>query len=252
DGYTLIAGLSASRALNAGELTLGAFIEHGEGDYSTYNSFSNAASVHGKGDADYTGGGILAHLEFAETATGNLYAEASARAGKVKLDFSAKDLTDAFGRRAAYDTKSTYASAHAGLGYRLKLGESSSLKLYGQYLWSHQGGDTATLTTGEPVKFQSIDSRRTRLGARWDETLNPMVAFYAGAAWEHEYAGKAKADIYGYRLDTPDLQGDTGMAEVGVTLKPTPGKPLSLDVGIQGYTGKREGVTGSLKVNYAF
>ena len=28
--------------------------------------------------------------------------------------------------------------------------------------------------------------------------------------------------------------------------------PLSLDLGVQGYVGKREGVTGSLQIRYAF
>ncbi|MDR0737058.1 MAG: hypothetical protein LBF51_09575 [Zoogloeaceae bacterium] len=57
DGYILIAGLAAARSTNAGDLTLGAFLEHGEGDHDTSNSFANSASVHGKDDADYTGRG---------------------------------------------------------------------------------------------------------------------------------------------------------------------------------------------------
>ncbi|MDR1646436.1 MAG: autotransporter outer membrane beta-barrel domain-containing protein, partial [Zoogloeaceae bacterium] len=235
-----------------GDLTLGAFIEHGEGDYDTHNSFANAASVHGKGDADYTGGGLLAQLAFNATERGHLYTEASARFGKVKLDFNTRDLFDHLGRRAAFDSDSRYVSAHAGLGYVLKLNERSTLKLYGQYLWSRQGSDTVQLTTGEPVKFAAIDSHRTRLGARWNQNIATSANLYLGAAWEHEYDGKAKASIHGHRLDTPELKGDTGMLEAGFTLNPTAAKPLTLDIGIQGYAGKREGVTGSVRANYRF
>ena len=51
---------------------------------------------------------------------------------------------------------------------------------------------------------------------------------------------------------TPDLIGGTGMGELGVTLKPSKDLPLSFDLGIQGYVGKREGVTGSLQVRWEF
>ncbi|GHU19659.1 hypothetical protein FACS189475_07250 [Betaproteobacteria bacterium] len=43
------------------------------------------------------------------------------------------------------------------------------------------------------------------------------------------------------------------MLELGVTLNPTATNPAwTLDFGVQGYTGKREGVTGSLKARYNF
>ncbi|MDR3158546.1 MAG: hypothetical protein LBU11_05970, partial [Zoogloeaceae bacterium] len=90
------------------------------------------------------------------------------------------------------------------------------------------------------------------LGARWSLDMTQAARFYLGAAWEREYDGKAKASAHGYRLPTPGLAGNTGFAEAGFTLNPTSAKPLTLDVGLQGYTGKREGVTGSLRMNYAF
>jgi hypothetical protein len=152
-----------------------------------------------------------------------------------------------FGRRAAYDAKSTYTGAHVGLGYRLKLNDASALKLYGQYLWSHQDGDTVTLTTGEPVKFKAIDSRCARLGAKRDFAVSNTTNFHAGAAWEHEYAGKAKATIHGYRLDTPELEGDTGVVELGVAIKPAQNHPLALDVAVQGYTRAEGRCDGQLK-----
>jgi outer membrane autotransporter protein len=250
DGYTLVAGLALTGIANARTFTLGAFIEHGEGDYDTANSFANAASVHGKGDADYTGGGLLAHLTFNETERGHFYTEASARLGKVELDFNTRDLIDVFGRRAAYDSTARYVSAHAGLGYLGKLSESSRLKLYGQVLWSRQGADTVRLTTGEPVKFQAVDSQRIRLGARWNYAVSQNSQLTLGAAWEHEFDGEAKASIHGYRLDTPKLSGNTASIETGFTLNP--GKPLSVDVGLQGYAGRREGGAGSFRVNYKF
>ncbi|GHU14905.1 membrane protein [Betaproteobacteria bacterium] len=250
DGYTLLAGLAATTPTPTGDLTAAAFIEHGEGDYDSYNSFANAAKVHGKGDTKYTGAGILARFALNETP---LYFDASIRSGKVKTDFSG-NLFDTFGRAAAYDAKSTYVSAHVGLGYVITLTEQSKLDVYGQYLWSHQNGDTVKLTTGETVKFEDVDSQRTRLGAKWHHALNAKTTAYVGAAWEHEYDGKAKASTNGFAIDAPKLKGDTGLLEAGLTLTPTAANKQgwSLDLGVQGYAGKREGVTGSVRARYRF
>jgi hypothetical protein len=55
-----------------------------------------------------------------------------------------------------------------------------------------------------------------------------------------------------YAIDAPKLRGGTGLGEIGLSLKPSPALPLSLDIGVQGYTGKREGVTGALQVKWEF
>ncbi|GHU09734.1 hypothetical protein FACS1894158_19110 [Betaproteobacteria bacterium] len=75
---------------------------------------------------------------------------------------------------------------------------------------------------------------------------------YIGLAWEHEFDGKAKATAYGSAIDTPKLKGDTGIIELGLTVKPSATKPLTVNFGVQGYVGKREGMSGSLKVEYRF
>jgi hypothetical protein len=42
------------------------------------------------------------------------------------------------------------------------------------------------------------------------------------------------------------------MGELGLTWKPSKTLPLSFDLGVQGYAGKREGVAGSLQVKFEF
>ncbi|GHU13398.1 membrane protein [Betaproteobacteria bacterium] len=251
DGYTLLAGLAGTQDTGAGKLTAAAFIEHGKGDYTSHNSFTNAASVRGNGDTEYTGAGVLAHLTLNPSTTAQPYLDASLRSGQVKTDFGGHFINGTT-LHSAYNAKSTYVSAHVGAGYVLKLSEQSKLDVYGQYLWSHQDGDTVKLTTGETVKFKDVASQRTRLGTKWDYALTPTTTAWLGAAWEHEYDGKANASIYGYKLDAPKLKGDTGLLEIGLTLTPSAEKGWSLDVGVQGYTGKREGVTGNVKAGYRF
>jgi hypothetical protein len=48
------------------------------------------------------------------------------------------------------------------------------------------------------------------------------------------------------------LNGDTGIGELGLVVAPSKGLPVSCDVGIQGYVGERQGVTGSLQIRYEF
>ena len=46
--------------------------------------------------------------------------------------------------------------------------------------------------------------------------------------------------------------GNTGIGELGISLTPSADLPLTIDLGVQGYTGKHEGVTGSLMVKWEF
>ena len=241
DSVSLIAGLSWGMNAAAGRVTLGAFIEYGDGSYDTYNSFADAASVHGKGDLRHTGGGVLGRFDLDNGA----YVEGSVRGGALSNKFRSSDL----GR---YKTDSAYYGAHAGAGYVLPIDAASSVDVYGKYFWTRVEGDSATLTTGDPVKFKDADSSRLRLGARYRFAVNDTVTPYAGLAWEHEFDAKVKGAAYGYAIDRPSLDGDTGIGEVGVTVKPSRAMPLSVDVGVQGYTGKRDGWTGSLLLRYAF
>ena len=48
------------------------------------------------------------------------------------------------------------------------------------------------------------------------------------------------------------MKGDTGVGELGLVYTPSASLPLSFDLGVQGYVGKREGLTGSLPATYEF
>ncbi|MDR0737053.1 MAG: autotransporter domain-containing protein [Zoogloeaceae bacterium] len=242
-GYHLLAGLGAGGSGSAGNFTLGAFFEGGDGDYDTRNSFANS-TVKGDGDARYYGAGILGRFDFA----GNFYLDGSLRAGRVENDFSAV----LNGRRSKYESESLYTSLHAGLGYLWQLSGKNTLDVNAQYLWTRQDGDSATLSTGHRIRFDAADSERLRIGARFSTAMNERANFYAGAAWEREFDGKIDATINGYRIDAPELKGNTGIAEIGFTLKPASNSPLSLEAGLQAYGGQRDGASGAVKVNYRF
>ena len=87
---------------------------------------------------------------------------------------------------------------------------------------------------------------------RFSCKVSERFAPYVGAAWEREFDGRARAYAGGFAIDAPSLRGDTGIGELGLTLTPSASLPLSFDLGVLGYTGKREGVTGSLQVKIVF
>ena len=78
------------------------------------------------------------------------------------------------------------------------------------------------------------------------------VSAYIGAAWEHEFEGVSDSSVFGYDIDSPKIRGDSGRGEIGLRFTPTDDLPLTVDIGVQGYAGKKEGVTGSLFVQYEF
>ena len=249
-GVSLMAGLSKEADLSIGRLTAGVFAEYGSGSYDTFNGFASG-DVRGHGDSDYIGGGLLGHTDFHTTGPGHAYAEASARFGSAHTGFDSADLISG-GVAAGYDASSLYAGASAAVGYVWTIGEATTIDISGKYLWSRLGGDSVRLTTGETVDFDAVTSERTRLGVRVSYALSNEVTPYAGAAWEHEFDGKARATTNGLAIDAPSLHGDTGILEAGLTLTPSDDLPLSIDLGLQGFVGQREGVAGSFQARLAF
>ena len=243
DGYSLLAGLSYGVGLSAGKLALGAFFEYGSGDFNTSNSLPGG-KLKGSGDTEYLGGGLLARFDHAGGEAGHFYTEGSLRFGKAETEFSSRALN------ARYDIEGGYFGVHLGAGYVWKLSDRANLDLYGKYLWSHQKGDNVRLSSGDPVKFDDVDSHRLRIGARIDWQATDRVSPYAGLAYEHEFDGEAKATAHGYPIEAPDLKGSTGIGELGVSFRA--GQYVTLEAGAQAYAGKRDGVTGSLKLKIEF
>jgi hypothetical protein len=251
-GVSVIAGLALGADLPPGRLTLGAFFEGGWGSYNSFNSFSGDASVDGDGDTSYVGGGILGRLDTAPLGPGKAYVEASGRMGNSSTDFSSSDLRDEdTGAHARYDTDGTYYGLHAGIGYVWRITDAASLDLSGKYFWTHREGDIVRID-GDRFKFDSLDSHRLRAGGRFSFAATDHIVPYVGAAYEHELDGKADASTHGYSISSPDLSGATGIGELGVTLLGRQSAPLSVDLGVQGYTGVRQGVTGSLQLKLEF
>ena len=215
------------------------FVEYGRGTYDSYLD----DGTHGSGKISYIGAGILGKL----TQKDDLWLEGSLRAGRAKSDYSA----NLSGTAASYDGSNTYYGAHLGAGKTFAIKEDSSIDAYARYFWSHQNSMTATLNTGDLYEFGSVNSQRLRLGLRYSLKDKTTGEFYAGLAWEHEFAGKAGATYQGDAAPSPSLKGSSYMLELGYRFMPENSR-VSYDLHLNGWQGQRKGITGGASVKWAF
>jgi outer membrane autotransporter protein len=235
----------AGAAARAGKVTAGAFFEWGDGRADTYNRLASR-SVKGKDSLRYYGLGALGQWGEAD----GFHAEGSLRAGRASNEFSSGDFLAAGApSRASYTLRTHYYSAHAGAGYAQALGRGA-LDLYGQALYTRQGGGTARLPSGESLKFSPAESKRLRLGLRYAYDIVPGVRPYAGLAWEHESGGKAKVASNGRALEAARLKGSSASGELGIGVTPQAARDLSFEAGVTAHAGRREGVAASARVTY--
>ena len=240
NGWSGIVGIGKT---NANGLTVGAFFENGEGNYSTHNDY-NAQYIRGDGEANYNGGGLLVRKDNAN----GVYAEASLRAGNLQNELrnavrNGQDLT-------GYDVDTFYYGAHIGIGKVIPRGaDGDSLDVYGKFIYTHHDGETFDVG-GTPTKFDSVESERLRLGFRLNEVQTNKLNMYYGAAWEYEFNGDAHDKIASFDLETPSLEGSTVIGEIGAHYKAS--DKWSFDLNGRAYTGQREGFSGSVQANYSF
>ena len=240
NGWSGIVGVGKT---NANGLTVGAFFENGTGNYRTYNTVNNDF-MRGDGEATYNGGGFLVRKDN----TNGVYTEASLRAGNLQNELR-KAVRGSEGL-TGYDVDTFYYGAHVGVGKIIPRGnEGDSIDVYGKFIYTHHDSENFKID-GSDFHFDSVDSERLRLGFRINEVQSNKLSMYYGAAWEYEFGGDADNTTVGYDLSTPSLGGSTMIGEVGMHYLAS--EKWSLDLNVRGYSGQRDGFTGSVQANYSF
>ncbi len=245
NGALVTAGLS----YQAEHLTAAAFVEYGTADYDTYNSFTDAANVHGKGDNRYYGAGLYGYYDFLN----GIYMDASFRGGRLRTKYETSDIRNAAtGEAARYTLNGNYMSAHIGTGYSLKLNDANQLNTSLKYLWTQTDSHDVTIA-GDNFYFDKLKSNRIRLNAENQYNYNQNWSFLAGLGVEYEFDGKATGKTYGrFDIDAPSVRGFTTIGTLGVRFQPTANDRLNVDFKGNAFLGKREGGNLSVKLKYAF
>ena len=232
-GWNLGVGWARENTVKEGTLTFGPFIEYGRGNYDSYLD----DGTHGSGKTSFVGAGVMAKIE-----TDSHWVDGSLRVGRTKSDYTGL---------ATYDTTSTYYGVQVGAGKDFHVNESDTVGAYVRYAYSHTAGTSATLSSGETYDFDAVNSHRLRLGTRYTHGMTALGQFYAGLAWEYEFDGDARATSQGDSAPSPSLKGSSALLELGYRFAPQ-GSRMSYDLNLNGWQGKRKGVTGGVSVKWAF
>ncbi len=241
-GFNAILGMAKEVKSGSGKLLYGFAGEYGKGSYDSYYG-----NMHGKGDSDY--GGAAAFVRWQDLK--GLYYEGSLRAGRTKADYSSRNFTGYEGTAIGYDSNSSYWGAHLGLGRAIKLTGNNEVDISIRYFYSHTGGDSARMTTGETYKFSAVNSQRLRFGAKLTHAFTAESRGYFGAYCEHEFSGDARASVAGYSTGTPSLKGNSGIFEIGWLHQPLKSN-YTLDLGIVAACGKQRGIVGKAGMMWKF
>ena len=238
-GWNLGVGWAREDAAKDGTKRLfSPFVEYGRSTYDSY--LDNGA--HGSGKLSYFGLGVLGKLMQQD----GLWLEASVRAGRAKSDYSLH------GENAGYDGSNIYYGIHLGVGKTFTLQKGASLDAYVRYFWSHQDGMSVKLRgSGDAYDFADVDSHRLRLGLRYSRKDRSAGECYTGLAWEYELGGEASASVGGDAAPSPSLKGSSYMLELGYRFLPQNSR-VSYDFHINGWQGKRKGLSGGAVIRWAF
>ena len=244
NGWNGIVGTAWTRELTSGTLSYGAFYENGGGSYDTYNTI-NGRTYRGDGDTVYNGGGLLLRWE----TNGGTYTEASLRAGMVKNEVGPS--LEFAGNRYGFKTENNYYGGHVGIGRIMERDDGDAWDIYGKYFHMHHEGDTVTIA-GDEFAFDSVNSDRLRVGARYLDRKNDRFTGYYGLAYEYEFSGDTGGTANHHAMYTPSLQGSTVIGEIGFRGTPGEESPWSFEVSLRGYAGKQEGISGAVTAAYSF
>ena len=245
-GYNMALGLAKAVDNNAGKLTYGSLLEYGWGNYTSHLD----SGIRADGSTKYYGIGLLARQDN----NSGVYYEGSLRYGRMDADYASNDLGTA-GVHSSYDSSSVYYGAHLGIGKVTELNDTTKADVYAKLLYTHQNGDSVTLQgegNGEEYDFDAVDSTRARVGARVSKAYSERGTGYVGLAYEYEFDGEARATVKGFSTPSPSIKGSSGLLELGYILQPKGVNDPNINIGLQGWGGKKQGVTGNVNFVWTF
>jgi hypothetical protein len=246
---SLLVGLAKSFNIGLENLNLAPFFELGvakglgELDLGPFFVFKLSASDESNdlpvvelGNPDYTGGGLLGHIDFK-----NFYGEFSARLGFNKANFSIKvnDVT------TDYDYSASYGGYHIGAGHISKISSILKLDTYGKYFFTRKFSKDVKLSDGKLFRVANANSQRARIGSILSFIFSEHASAYCGTAWEYELLGAI--DIKESVRTFPNLKGGSFIGEVGAA---DSFKDFYFDISVQFFAGERNGTSVMLRVSF--
>ena len=247
----IVSGLLGYGAKLANELTMGAFIEMGHGSYDTRTHVAGSTKA-GGGSHNYGGLGVFG--DYAMPSFEGLHFTGYVKVGLLRNEFN----SNIAGANVDYDRTGVYWGAHLGTHYDWDLTQSIRSRVFLSYFYDGQGDESFDIAGegdvgGAHVSYDAIHAHRVQLGSMFEFAVSDTWRPYLGLTFEQILAAEAKGtatDAQGTMdLNSSDLEGSTGILSAGWTYQ---AGNFSTELGLNGYAGTRNGVSGQIQANWKF
>ena len=247
----IVSGLLGYGAKLSNDLTMGAFIEMGHGSYDTRTHVAGSTKA-GGGSHNYGGLGLFG--DYAMPSIEGLHFTGYVKLGLLRNEFN----SNIAGANVDYDRTGVYWGAHLGTHYDWDLTQSIRSRVFLSYFYDGQGDESFDIAGegdvgGAHVSYDAIHAHRVQLGSMFEFAVSDIWRPYLGLTFEQILAAEAKGtatDAQGTMdLNSSDLEGSTGILSAGWTYQ---AGNFSTELGLNGYAGTRNGVSGQIQANWKF
>ena len=241
-------------AVNLQGSEIGAFVEMGHGTYDTKTAAASPlGKIRGDGKHNYVGLGVYGNYT---TPWEWLHFTGYVKGGWLRNEFSAPIA----GVSVDFDRTSNYWGAHLGMYGEFQAAGKIKNRTFLNYFYDGRESESYTASgssdvAGADFHFNSLNSHRAQLGSVFEYAYTSALRPYAALTYEYAFKADAKgraSDQFGdLALNGTDLEGSTGIVSLGWTYQ-NEAKHFEFDLGVNGYTGKRQGVSAQLQAAWKF
>ncbi|WP_337945175.1 autotransporter outer membrane beta-barrel domain-containing protein [Sutterella wadsworthensis] len=237
-------------AFNLRDSEVGAFLEMGHGTYDTRTAATTlVGETKGDGKHNYVGFGVYGNYT---TPMDWLHVTGYVKGGWLRNEFS----VPLAGVKVDFDRTSNYWGAHLGAYGEFQASEKFKSRTFLNYFYDGRESEMHTASgsaevAGAKFHFASFNSHRAQLGSVFEYAYTADLRPYIALTYEYTFKADAKgraADQYG---DLADLEGSTGIVSLGWTYQ-NEARDFEFDAGMNGYAGKRRGISAQLQAAWKF
>lgn len=246
---TVISGL-LGYAFNVQGSEVGGFMEMGHGTYDTktadVGSLFGVAT--GDGKHNYVGFGVYGNYA---TPVDWLHVTGYVKGGWLRSEFA----VDLGGVDEDFDRTSNYWGAHLGVYGEFAVADKFKNRTFINYFYDGREGENYRSKGGVEYHLDALNLHRAQVGSVFEyaytSTLRPYVALTYEYAFKADAKGKFTDQDGSMALNAADLEGSTGIASMGWTYQ-NEAKSFEFDIGLNGYVGKRQGVSAQAQAAWKF
>lgn len=236
-------------AVNLQGSEIGAFVEMGHGTYDTKTTVTSpVGETKGDGKHNYVGFGVYGNCA---TPIDWLHVTGYVKGGWLRSEFA----VDLGGVDEDFDRTSNYWGAHLGVYGEFAVADKFKNRTFINYFYDGREGENYRSKGGVEYHLDALNLHRAQVGSVFEyaytSTLRPYVALTYEYAFKADAKGKFTDQDGSMALNAADLEGSTGIASMGWTYQ-NEAKSFEFDVGLNGYVGKRQGVSAQAQAAWKF